>query len=147
MANRAKGETAITIDGKEYTLFLGTHEAGLLEEKMSTPEKDLNFFEIYAMVLHRTKVKAMEAWIWASLQKFHPEIATLRDAADLIDRAGGILAFGKQLAALQESARPDDADLKELGISLDPPKAQVKSGRTRRRGTGADSTSPLDASV
>ncbi len=148
MANAEKGETAITVNGREYTLFLGTHEMALLENKMSTPERDLSFWDIMQMVIQRNKVSAMEAWIWASLQKHHgAEIVTLQDAASLIDAAGGILAFGRQLSALQTAVTPDPEDAKELGLPVNPPTARPKRGRPRKAKPGDDSISTLAASA
>lgn len=136
-----RGEVSIEISGKTYRLVMDINAIVLLEELMGTDEKPVTFPMLIDRV-NKGSVKAMRAFLWAALQKHHDDV-TLQRAGELIQAAGGLEGFGRQLKGLVESATPDPADLKDLGAG--PREAQA--GKKARRGTGGGSTSTPDASA
>jgi hypothetical protein len=145
MANRQKGEIAMSIAGQEYVLFFGTNAMELVEEHFSTPEKDAKWQEVLLKATSGQSIRYMRAMIWASLQKFHKGF-TLEQTGDLIDTAGGIESFATQMSAAAGIALPTQDDLKALGLNGRPQSAQ-KVRRRRVKSTGTPSSATHDASV
>jgi hypothetical protein len=140
MANRERGQTRMSVEGRDYTLHLTTNAQCELEDRLSTPEKRVGFRQIF-MDINSGNVTAMRAFVWACLLEHHgDEIKTDKDAGHFIDKAGGMDAvMGAMLAAVKAS-EPEKSDLKALdgGKSANPPTAQ-------RSGTGTRSTEPVIA--
>lgn len=99
MAANDRGEIAIVIDGKTYTLVVDTNAMVKLEE-MFSQTKEMLFYQVLERV-NAGSVTHIRAFVWAALQRHHAtEIATPAGAGDLIQAAGGLLKFSEQLAAL-----------------------------------------------
>lgn len=135
MANPERGEVALTIGATAYTLKLDTNAIAALEVAVSTPDRDVTLPEIlYSMA--RGSHRYIRAFVWACLLRHHKGM-TLDQVGDLIDLAGGADQLFQELAALRQSAQPEEAD-----------KVTATSGRPqtprRRRGTGAAATSTRD---
>jgi hypothetical protein len=113
MANRERGEASITIEDKAYTLALTTNAMCEAEALLSTPDKEVSFQDLLRRV-NRNSVSAIRVLVWASLREHHPDL-TLKDVGNLIQKAGGVVAFGTQLSALSASTRPDPADAEATG--------------------------------
>lgn len=141
MANRQKGEIRFDVDGQAYTLVLNTSVMASLEEHFSTPDNEVTWDVIWIRVL-RGSVRTIRALIWAMLQQHHPTMS-IEDAARLIDKAGGFEGLTKVLQQAKQDSTPDPKDVKALGVDKRPRTAQG----TRRRGTGACTTSTRAASV
>lgn len=148
MANKQRGEIPLSVDGKDYVLFLGTNALELLEEHFSALEKrDVGWQEVIGRVLAGRSIRYMKAFVWAALQEHQPGM-TLQDAGRLIDKSGGIESFAKQIAAAAGVALPTEADLKALGIPTDRPQTAQETARRRRgRSTGTVSTATRAASA
>ncbi len=145
MANRQKGEIALSIAGQEYVLYFGTNAMELVEEHFSTPEKDAKWQDVLHKAMSGTSIRYMRAMVWASLQKFQKGF-TLEQTGDLIDTAGGIEAFSTKMSEAAGVALPTPEDLKALGLDGRPPSAQ-KVRRRRVKSTGTPSSATHDASV
>lgn len=144
MSNREKGEVAVEIGGTSYTLCLDMSAMIALEDHFTKQSgREVFFGEIFEKVL-RNSMRHVQAFIWATFLKHHPD-KTLQDVNDLVQQAGGIFKFSGLISELGPAASPDAADLRALGIdpAANPQKAQPK----RRRGTGQDSTSRPAASA
>ncbi len=129
MANRQKGETRLTVGGREYTLRLTTDAAAQLEDAVSEMLKREVFFpEILARV-GKGSVKTTRLFIWAALLHHHPAM-TQDEARRIIDDAGGVEGFANQVQAVAASTMPDE------DAPADPPAAQATPA-----GTGDGSTS------
>ena len=135
MANREKGEVSITIDGTPYTLYLDLNAMALLEDYFSTDKRPVTFDEVVER-LNAGSIRHIRAFFWAALQFHHPAI-TVMQAGDLIQRGGGLAAFGNQLMALTTSTQPDQEDLQALGVD---PKANPRKAQAARRVRGGNST-------
>ncbi len=145
MANTQKGEISLTVDGKEYVLFLDANAMVLLEEHFSTLTREVGYNEILARVLTGESLRYMRAFIWAALQKHHAPLSLIQ-AGELINAAGGISAFATQVSAAVGLSLPTDDELKALGLTPDrPQRAQPNHRRVRR--TGKDSSATRGASV
>lgn len=130
MANREKGEIGIEIGGRIYTLVIGVNEMVALEEHFSRNGKDVVFGDILKRV-NAGSMKHQRAFIWASLLRHHPDL-TVEQVGDLIEAAGGILAFASQLMQLTGATMPDEKDVEALG--------GAKTGRPQRAQARADGT-------
>lgn len=142
MANPEKGEFAFVYDGKTYTLVMNTMALAKLQRQFNT--KDSKGRDVIADIEdidRMVKARSLEhivATFWAALQKYHPEFATVEQAAELIDAAGAHAVSALMAAA--GLGKVDPADLEELA-KANPPVAQVT--RKRKRGVGGSSTSTL----
>lgn len=141
MANREKGEVAITIADKTYTLVLDTNAMVALETLFSDATRDVTFDQVLARI-NAGSVRHIRGLIWAALQRYHSDIGVLA-VGDLIQAAGGLAAFTNQLTAIIKATAADGQDLKSLGSS----KGNPRKAQTRTRGTGGRSTATRGASV
>jgi hypothetical protein len=102
MANQARGEASIVVEGTTYTLRPTVNAICDLEDLLGQP---------FAAIGDRAstgELRAMRALIWAYLQDRHgDEIKTVKDAGKWIERAGGlqqIEATLQQVTALNAPA-------------------------------------------
>lgn len=137
MANRERGEVSLEVEGQPYVLVLDTNAMCELEDLLSTPERPVSFVEVIQKVVNGNSMRHLRALVWAALRRHHPTM-TVKEAGDLISRAGGVQAFGEQLNALVNSTQPDPGDVE----SARPRKAQARKG-----GTGAISIAKPAASA
>jgi hypothetical protein len=127
MANPERGEVALVVAGRAYTLKLSMNAAVTLERKL---KKRIGQIMQEASALSFESIRLV---VWLLLQKHHAEDFTTEDkAGELIDDAGGVQVFFSALQALTEANQPE-------GVAADPPEAQD--------GTGERSTSPPDVSA
>ena len=103
MANPHKGETSFEVDGKVYTLVLGTNAICELESAI-----DKGIDEI-AMSL--TRLSMLRGVLWAALRAHHPEI-TLADAGVMIDKVRRVPVMNAVNAALVAAFPKPSADAK-----------------------------------
>jgi len=134
MANRERGEVAMEIQGQVYTLVLSTNAMCEIEELLSTPSKPVTFPEVLERV-NQNSVRHIRALIWGALRAHHPTLS-LVDVGNLIQEAGGLLAFSVQLQALADSTKPDLEDAAEGKSGAERP----RKARARKAGTGVIST-------
>lgn len=97
MANPQRGEVAIEVDGKAYTLKLG-HNA------LATAEKLLGMgFQRVVTALNdpeQQSIHMLMVIVWAGLQRHHAGI-TLDDVGDMFDEAGDAYMGARVTEALQ----------------------------------------------
>lgn len=140
MANRERGDSKITVDGREYILRLSINAQCELEDRLSTPDKDVKFADVVRDVQAGSR-RAMRAFLWACLLEHHgAEMPTPKDAGILIEAAGGANELMKALLGVADDAAPDPRDLAVLGVtdqSARPPDAVDAAATTA--GTGARS--------
>jgi hypothetical protein len=110
MANSEKGEVALEVDGATYTLVMDINALVEFEGLFSTPDKHTPFQEL-AEKAGRGSLTHMRALIWAALRSHHGEM-TLKDAGNLIMRAGGVAGMDRKFAELAQTMRPDAEDVK-----------------------------------
>lgn len=124
MANPERGEAELIVNGKPYTLKLSMNAAAQLQDRH---KKTVGVVVQEAMSLD---FKAIRALVWVFLQKCHAdEFKREEQAGDFIDEAGlnNVLETLQALGALNSDPDPNAA--------------------ARANGTGANSTSVLDASA
>lgn len=140
MANREKGEVALTISGQQYTLAPGMNALIAAEGVLSTIKgKDVSSVEIINAV-QGGNLTAFRALFWGMLRKYHPSV-TVEQAGDLVDSFGGMDLLNAALEDALAHTQPDRQDVEALGVKpLNPRKARVNGG------IGARSTSKPAAS-
>jgi hypothetical protein len=121
MANKHRGEVALEIEGKVYTLHAGINAVADAEGVFSTADRRVTYQEIaeHAMKGSVTHIRAL---IWAMLRKHHRDLS-LPDVGDLIDLVG-MTTIEQKFADLLRSTVPDAEDLKAMGVDPNPPQAQ-----------------------
>lgn len=140
MANVIKGEVAVEAHGQTYTLVLTTNALVELQGVFSTPETRVTLSEILQRV-GENDIEYFRAFVWAATRRHHPAL-TLADAGDLIDGAGGLAGFARQISALAASMRPDPGDAATVGKTGDdgrPTEAQTTGIGRRSIGNRARS--------
>lgn len=130
MANRDKGEVEIAINGQAYTLVLDIDAMIDIEERLSTPDREVTFQEVMVKA-DAGSVRYTRAFFWALLRRYHRAV-TLEQAGHLLMEAGGIQAVMRTLAPALTAATPDPKDLDILGVKPE------KKGRPRKAQHGAD---------
>lgn len=139
MANSQKGEFALTMGGTAYTLKIGTAALVRLQERFGTPEHVPTIMELQREVV-RGRALYIQAFMWAGLQRYHPEV-TFDEVGDLIDDTEEA-DLRPLLEALGVTLVPDPADVQALGLDTPhPPQAQTRPRGKARRNGGGRSTS------
>jgi hypothetical protein len=105
MANPERGEVALTVGDRTYTLVLDLNALCELEEELSTPDKVVTFGQVFLEAANYSG-RACRAIAWASLRRHHSDMS-MRDAADLIERAGGIEEFFSTVGKLRKTTEPE----------------------------------------
>jgi len=140
MANRERGEVMLEVGGQTYVLALTTNAMCELEDQLSTPEQTVTFLDVLQQVSRRS-VRAVRALTWAALREHHPTM-NVKDAGNLIQAAGGLIAFMPTAELIIQTAQPDREDVEAAAtVNGRPLKARTA------RGTGAISTSSPAASA
>ena len=142
MANREKGEEAVVIDGKNYVLVMDMQAWAAAQDALSKG-LDVPDPEYILKRLNAGHMLSILAVFFGSLQKHHPEIDTKERAAALFAKSDGSAA--KAIIQAIKSQAPDEADLRELGTTANPPKAQAEASVPR--GVGVKHTSRRAASA
>jgi hypothetical protein len=127
MVNAERGEVALTINGKTYTLVLKTAGLIAIQKRLSPAGKTRPLVDVIAELDRSVKAESLEhivVFLWAALQKYHKGM-TEDDAINLIDDAGGIPGLDAVFSELSASMTPDAEDVKELTPKR-PRKAQAR---------------------
>lgn len=145
MANREKGEGALVVDGKTYTLVLNTFAWAQTQDALTriSINPDVQPLEEIELKIVQQSALHMIALLWAMLQTHHSEqFRRVQDAGALID-CGGMAVSIAMLKAMGLSA-PDPADVKEIeeGRKKNPQTAQAMPAGT---GDGSISTPAASA--
>lgn len=141
MANREKGEVALTVCGRTYTFVLNTNAMAAVEAKISNPGQELNWDYFWKRLTDpgRASVSDVKLLMWAMARKYHGDLS-LDDVGDLIDEAGGMEGMHSVLTAANQASTPDAEDMARVrskGSKSRPRKAQGMAG--------AASISPRDS--
>lgn len=129
MTNPERGEVALTVGGREYTLKLSMNAAAALEKRLGKSVGEI------LRDAGQLKFTAIRLCVWLLLQKYHADdFKTEESAGNLIDDAGGIAPFFAVLMELGQANRTEGT-----GDPANPPTAQAS--------TGGGSTSTPDASA
>lgn len=132
MANPERGEVALTIGDRTYTLVLDMDGICQAEAALSSPGQIVSITEIFygAAIGSQRHARVL---VWASLRRHHPDLS-LERAGELMGEFGGAEKFFEVVKALRASTEPDAEDR--------PARPQT----ARQAGTGARVTSLRDAS-
>lgn len=142
MANREKGEVALTIGGRTFTLVLNTNAQAEIEAELSRidgVDRNWDYFVARMMNESIAGVREVKMLVWGMSRKYHRELTT-EQVGDLIDEAGGSHGVLMRLwPDAVKAATPDPADVEALGLtkSGNPPRPRV----SRPKAAGAGSTS------
>jgi hypothetical protein len=134
MANSQRGEFELKLDGKSYTLKLGTAALVEFQELFAPPSggSPPSLVELQHEI-KKGRVKYVRALLWAGFRKYHPEI-TIDDCNDIMDGAepDEVLTL---LGKLGMTTQPAKEDLADLGVNGRPtPAATVEDpGRQTRK--------------
>lgn len=140
MANREKGEVALTINGQQYTLAPGLNALVAAEGAMSVIRgKDVSSVEIISAV-QSGNLTAFRALFWGMLRKYHSGV-TIEQAGELVDAFGGMDLLNSALEDALLHTQPDRRDVEALGVTKSNPRRARVNG-----GIGARSTSKPVAS-
>jgi hypothetical protein len=131
---------AVTLGGRPFTLKLGLGAMTALQEQIRREIDQVLPPDLILQEATRGRLLYMRAFIWAALQRYHPE-CTLREVEDLLDLAS-VEEIQALFASLGLLALPDPADVQALGVA-----ATGRPPKGRRRGTGGGSTSTPGASA
>jgi len=144
MANRERGESRLSVNGRDYTLKLTMNARCEIEDRLSTPEREVTF----ATIATRIKLgdqRAIRAFVWALLLYRHrKDFPTPESVGDLIDAAGGTEALLSAIREANERAQPDPADLQAIN-GTEARSARPPDARPDPTSTGPGSIAPPDA--
>lgn len=142
MANKNKGEVSLKAGDKTYNLALTLNAMCELEEMFSKDGVEMTFEQIATKA--ETNQRYLRAFLWAVLQRDHPEIVLKREAADraskdvsdVIEEAGGLVVMAEVLKELERANNPDKRDIAALGQE-----GRAAAGNPRKAGRGTSVTS------
>ena len=108
MANPERGEVALTIGDRTYTLVLDMDGICQAEAAMSSPGQIVSITEIFygAAIGSQRHARAL---VWASLQRHQPDIS-LQRAGELMAEFGGAEKFFEVVKELRKTTEPDAED-------------------------------------
>lgn len=137
MANREKGEVTFEVGGKVYRIKADIQAWAWAQDAL-TKGSQVPPIELLTARLAANHMLTILAVFGGSLQKFHEhEVTDLRKATDLFERSNGAAAEALNKAIMLST--PDQDDMKELGVTANPPTAQ--GGKKTRAGAGETSAS------
>lgn len=143
MANREKGEATFSVGEKTYTIVVDTTAWAVAQNELSKGA-DVPAMELMTARLSANHMMTILAVFYGSLQKHHGRVVQdQRTATGIFERSKG--AAAEALAKAIGLSAPDSEDLKELGVTANPPKAQ--GGKKKPAGTGDESVSRHAAPV
>ena len=133
MANPERGEVALPIGDRVYTLVTDMAARCQVEALFQTDDKPFAYAKValFAASYSETHIRAI---VWGALRRYHPEI-TLVQAGELIDKAGGSEKLLATIAKLQKLSE------------LEGKKKRPQIARQSKRKAGARTTSTRDASA
>lgn len=102
MANPERGEIALTIGDRVYTLVTDFNARCEVEALFQTDDKPFGYEKValFAASYSSTHLRAI---VWGALRRYHPEI-TLVQAGELILEAGGAEALMKTITKVQKAS-------------------------------------------
>lgn len=133
MARRKPGDVGIAFAGRTYRLRIGMEGMLRLEERLSTPDREVSFFEFWQRLERQQRIHDIRLVIWAAMLADHPE-ATVEETNALIDEIGGPLVALALIKPLSQQVQPDPKDLEALGATpgANPRGARGRAGTGRR---------------
>lgn len=105
MANPERGEVALIVGDRTYTLVIDVNAVCELEELLSTPDQPVTSGQVFLLAAQRS-VRHIRALVWASLRRHHPEME-LSHTGQLIEDAGGVDEFLETLGKLRKVTQPE----------------------------------------
>ena len=105
MANPERGEVALIVGDRTYTLVIDVNAVCELEELLSTPDQPVTSGQVFLLAAQRS-VRHIRALVWASLRRHHPEME-LSHTGQLIEDAGGVDEFLETLGKLRKASQPE----------------------------------------
>lgn len=133
MANPERGELALTVGDRTYTLVTDYDAICQIEKLMSDEEgRIVNMAEVYVGAAHMS-YRHLRAIIWGALRQFHPDM-TSQQAGDLIMKLGGPEKFLAVVRKLRQASEPEG-------------KGRPRQARQTKRKAGARTTSTPGASA
>lgn len=100
MANRFKGECALEVGEKTYTLRFGANEIVALEDELGKGVAEIG--QMLSAPDYQPTMKEARMFVWLALQAHHPDV-TLLQAGEIINEAGVVEAFSATMTALNNS--------------------------------------------
>jgi hypothetical protein len=128
MANKERGEFALQVQDRAYTLRLTTNACCELEDFANGRTWD----QVMAGV-RQGRMKDVRLLIWTALQEHHGDVAThapesLQAIGALIDDAGGLAGILLQIQAFLQMNIPEPEDLATGSAEARPRHAQAGIG-------------------
>jgi hypothetical protein len=105
MANPERGQVALTVEDRTYTLILDMNALCELEELLSTPSQAVTAAQAFVAAANLS-YRHVRALVWAALRRHHPDL-TLSAVGDLIEAAGGPEQLFETLKRVREASDPD----------------------------------------
>lgn len=105
MANPERGEVALTVGDRSFTLVLDLNAICELEDFLSTPDRPVTIGQVFLMAA-RESYRHIRALVWASLRRHHSDMS-ITDAGDLIEAAGGVTKFFETLGKLRKATQQE----------------------------------------
>jgi|SRR6185369_7334748 len=109
VANPERGETAVKLGDKTFTMVMDQNAIRSLEAELSTNKRDAVYHEILAAA-NRGQYRAISGLLWASLQRHHPEM-TMDRVDDLITKVGGMSKLNTALKSSLKASAPTEEDV------------------------------------
>jgi hypothetical protein len=107
MANPERGEVALTVGDRVYTLVLDFNAYCELEELLSTPDARVTWAQaIWLAIKDGGSAIYQRAMVWASLRRYHKDLS-LDDVSDLIQSVGGFEALVETMGKLRKASEPE----------------------------------------
>ena len=131
MANPHKGEFALNVGDRTFTLFLGTNASAELESMSQGRTLD----QVRLSIKLRRSVADIRLFLWAALRKHHSDIAVdgqegLRRVGDMLDEwcaDDAVVAAIQALIGLNSDPGQQEATQRKSGKG-NPQKARVGTG-------------------
>ena len=128
MANPLTDDFTLPLAGNTYHFRFGLREVIDMQEQLVDANGDAPSVQAIDQGIRAGRLRYVRAIIWAGLQKYHPrvtedQVTDLMATANEAEMRGVLEAFGY-------SVRPDQADLRTLGLEAppaNPPEAQAQT--------------------
>jgi len=105
MANPERGQVALTVGDRTYTVVLDMNALCELEELLSTDARSVTAGEAILQAA-RGSFRHTRALIWAALRRFHPDVS-VTDAGALIEAMGGPDQCLETIGKLRKASEPE----------------------------------------
>lgn len=108
MANPQRGDVALTVGDRAFTLVLDFDAMCQLETLLSTPDRLVTAGEALLNALRLSHVHS-RALLYAATRRNHKELSLVQ-CGDLIEEIGGVEKFLVTVLAIKDTAEPDKED-------------------------------------